>query len=196
MIARNPNLVLTLSLLLVVGAACRCDRSGDATDVVSDAGPAAVEPDSAAAKAKRLRPAFDADGIPIPDSQQALGVAVPRGFERIAQEKGTVIYSGLVPAEKVVAFYRKYLDCPFVTEVSRGWRFEEATPRPPGDPSRSVDLTVLKRGGRRAEVVVIDRLSRAKVPPAPDGGPATYEELFQSAHKGAASSKRPIPGTY
>jgi hypothetical protein len=83
-----------------------------------------------------------------------------------------------------------------VSEVSRGWRFEAATPRPPGDPSRSVDLTVLKRGPQYSEVVVFDRMAQSKVAPPPDGGPATYEELYELGHKGTGSSAQPIPGTY
>jgi hypothetical protein len=190
--------IMSIVLLGAIGGvACHPDPAAETTGGSADAGYTDVASEPAVDTQVPLpQPAFDDEGIPLPDSKLALGVAVPRGFERNLAEKGTVIYGGPISAEKLVAFYRRYTDCMIVSEVSRGWRFEAATPRPPGDPSRSVDLTVLKRGPQYSEVVVFDRMAQSKVAPPPDGGPATYEELYELGHKGTGSSAQPIPGTY
>lgn len=193
------NLSAELRLLLfiaIAGAvgACSEGRTTENRSVV-DAGPSKVVDAGAKKKSKRVRPEYDERGIPLPGKAQGLGVALPRGFDRLGQDRGSVTYGGKIPARKLYEFYREYLDCLQVSEVRRGWRFTEATPRAPGDPSRSVDVTVLDGRGQSSLVVVIDRMSRSKIP-SPDGGVKTHEELLEATHKGTGTVKRPIPGTY
>ncbi len=187
------GVLLTLAVLGLVA----CSRDHEA----QDAGPSRVEAapttttrDAAPGCCDDDRPRYDEDGVPLPDVRQALGAAIPLGFTRIKQGRGAVFYHGPIEAQKVLAFYRKYLDCSEVRQTARGWHFTKASPRPPGDPSRLLDVAIHKARANRSLVIIIDLMGRSKVT-IPDGGPATFDELYKMGHQGTERAS-PIPGTY
>ncbi len=191
----EQRLLVSAALIVSLGG-CGEERSVDTSPPTADAAqPEEIVDAGATRKSKRVRPEYDEEGVPIPSKAQALGVALPRGFERLGQDRGSVTYGGKIPARKLHDFYQRYLDCLEVHQVKKGWRFVNASPRPPGDTSRSVDVTVLDGRGQSSLVVVIDRMSRSKLP-APDAGVKTHEELFKAAHGVVSPTQRPIPGTH
>lgn len=188
----------TIAVLVVSVAASACSqRAAPEPDATADAAIDGAAPDvaTAAPPGPDDVAAFDREGVPVPQRVQALGSAIPRGFKRVHQENGAVVYVGRVESEKVHAFYQKYLDCPWVVEARKGWRWEGAIPRAPGDVSRTVDVVVVKTSPTESQVIVTDKTPRpgAGNVLAPDSGP-TYEDLVRQAHQGSVS--QPIPGTY
>jgi hypothetical protein len=156
----------------------------------------AGERTSKVAEAPALRPAFDEQGVPLPHPKAlALGTPFPQGFERIQAGRGESVYKGPIEPEKVFRFYQRYLECAEVIAGAKGWQFKRATPKAPGDTSRAVEVTVIKRSRKISQVVVVDRMGRGKIG-VPEGKIQTHEELFEAAHKGVGSSRNPIPGTY
>ena len=120
-------------------------------------------------------------------SEQLCAIAVRAGAEILR------IYDGPIAPEKMLSFYHKYLEPARVVERGGSWKFVEAVPREPGDPSRTVDMLVIKQTENRSSVVVFDRMGREKVEPQ---STKTIEELYEAAHKGTGSVREPIPGTY
>lgn len=194
---RHPWWFLVLGWLALFSG-CGQSQPSDSAQADGTTVDAAIA-DGAAQKAppgEALGPAFDDEGIPIPHPRKlALGTPIPQGFERLHKNRGETVYKGPISVEKVYRFYRRYLECSQVREGSRGWQFKRATPRAPGDTTRLVDVTVLRRRQGKSQVVIVDRMGQVNTK-TPPGKIKTQEQLFEEAHKGAGSVRNPIPGTY
>jgi hypothetical protein len=179
---------------LVLACAPTATAPGD-----GGSGPATDATASTEAAVGRGRPTHDKRGVLVPQKAQALGVALPVGFRKVETSPGSFAYVGEWPPDEVLAFYHKYLECPFVVERRNGWTFENATPVAPGDTSRTVDLLIHKRSRNTTEVIVTDKTA-ARFNVVDEAAVADDQEAFETlrkaAHKGAGSVAHPIPGTY
>lgn len=189
--AMAVGVLVAMALLIVACSSSDRSSEGSATDASRGDGSSA----DVGGPVEQATIAYDEKGILVPSKLRAIGVAIPRGFKRKAAETGRSIYIGPVQAEKVVSFYHKYLDCSFVVKLGRGWKFKNATPRRPGDPSRMANVLIIEESREVTRVILTDRSLRIGTK-APDGGAKTYDELHKAAHQGEGNIRTPIPGTY